>query len=185
MRILCRAILLFIFFWISRFCFSVSDPTIPNYTFINQDGKSFKLHSLKGKHLLLSFFTTECSQHNECFKTIALIKYTQYLVQSHPTTKLSFNFLFVSLDQKKDTPLLLSQFPRERGLEEKDFIFATSDEKTLAQLSMRYNTLTIPPKDGKPFRHTIKTILFDPELRKMKELLGATWSPANIAAVLP
>ena len=171
-----KALNLTLLVWISA---AVGGPT-PNFPLVNQMGKPFQLHDLKGNYVFVSFIYTRCPLPKMCPLTMALSK-ALFLQAKQRLEKVPVHFLFVTLDPRNDTPSVLESFAKSHHLDnQKNISFATGSAQVLADLASEFNVIGVPA-DG-TISHNIKSLLLGPDLKTIKEYKDNDWKPAAVIA---
>jgi len=130
--------------------------TLDNFELTDQAGRSFHLHELKGKPLLVSLIYTSC------FHTCPIM--TQQLNRAVGIARdalgtNSFRILSVGFDTANDTPQRMRLFARERGIDDPNWIFASGDEGTIAALTQQLGFTYFRSPRG--FDHLTQTSMID------------------------
>jgi protein SCO1/2 len=85
----------------------ISNPKdADDFTLIDQDGKPFSLHSLRGKFALIDFGFTACP--NICPTTLANLAATYALLS--PKEQARLQILFITIDPARDTAKVLKKY---------------------------------------------------------------------------
>src|SRR5688572_7859373 len=136
-----KKLLISLFLVISTALFA-GDP-VPNVKLIDQDGKTFQFHDLKGQYVFLSFVFTRCPMPKMCPLTITLNK--QLLREwKKEVPKQPLKRVIVNLDPEYDTPAILKGFAKSRSLDLKNFILATGEPKALSDFEASLNVIGFP-----------------------------------------
>ncbi len=97
--------------------------TIPEFSFINQDGDPFTNEDMLGKIYVVDFFFTSCP--TICPKLSANFKYIQ---DNYQFTD-DFGLLSITIDPKRDTPEKLTEYSKVVLRNPKIWNFVTTDNK--------------------------------------------------------
>jgi len=105
---------------------AVKQP-IDDFRLIDQSGKSFQLHDLQGKVVVVAFVYTSCSD------VCPLITAAVRQVQSHLSQKERENshLLTVTTDPEIDSPKVLASYAKRYGAELSGWSFLTGKESAL------------------------------------------------------
>ncbi len=155
----------------------VASEAPKNFPLVNQEGKPFQLYDLKGTHLFVSFVFTRCPMPKMCPLTVTKTKslVSKWKEQgSQPPVK----FLFVPLDPEYDTPKILKNFAKERGLNSKDFILVTGTPQVLSDFAAEYNFIGMPSNGS--IAHNMKSVLLWPDLKEMKQYKDNEWTTDQV-----
>ena len=142
-----------------------------DFTLVDEDGKVFSSHSLKGKYRILYFGYTFCP--DACPTDMAVLgKAMRQLDAKDPALSAKIQPLFVSVDPARDTPAVLKQFtdafyPRLVGLTGSDAQIA----KIAKQYAISYRKDPAPAgASGYLMDHPRVAFLFDPDGKPIEML---------------
>jgi protein SCO1 len=149
----------------------------PDARLIDQNGKRFQFHSLKGNYVFVSFLFTRCPNMKVCPVTMNLTKRLEKAwKKSSPSVPLKF--LIVTLDPKGDTPEVLKKYAKTHHLDPKIYTLATGDEKTLETFASNWNVIAIPGEGI--LSHNAKSALLAPDLSDIKMYKDNEWTPEQV-----
>lgn len=135
---------------------------MPNFTLIDQYGEPLQRSDLGGKLTLFTFGFTHCP--DICPLTLNDFKTIQRDLGDSAT---NINFVFISVDGKRDTPEVLRRYFEQRGLE--NFIGMTGTEAQLREIGTPYNLQFVygePDANGNyTVDHTAGSFVLDAEGR--------------------
>jgi protein SCO1/2 len=95
----------------------------PRTVLVDSAGKRFDLESLRGKAVLVSFVYTTCT--GTCPVTTQALSRIQRALHDAGLWGTSVEFVSITLDPKRDTPQVLSQYARLFGAPSPDWHFLT------------------------------------------------------------
>jgi protein SCO1 len=131
-------------------------PTIPDFTFINQNNMAVSNASFEGKIYVSDFFFTHCP-------TICP-KVTAQMLRLHDRFKDSSSFLLLShtIDPKRDTVGRLKSYADKLGVSAPKWHFVTGEKDALYGIADNYFSIAIedPTAEG-GFDHSGRLILVD------------------------
>lgn len=152
---------------------------LSNVSLINQEGKPFQLHELKGKYLLISFIYSRCPMPKMCPLTMRLVnrslKEWKKALPDKPVQALT-----VTLDPETDTPPILKAYGKTHGVDFSKVTLATGNEKVLEGFAAEFNVIGIP--EGENIGHNMKTVLVGPDLVPLKDFKENEWKPEDVIA---
>lgn len=154
----------------------VFSTPIPNLEGVDQSGRPFKAHSLKGSYLLISFVFSSCPMPKMCPLTMQLNKKVQTLWKKE--FKAPLNLLIVTLDPVGDTPEVLKKYGARFSLDEKSTFLVTGDPQKLSDFGSAFNVAGWP--SGNTTVHNLKTILVGPNLEELKQYKENEWTPEQL-----
>jgi protein SCO1/2 len=149
-------------------------------TYVDQDGRAFRLADRRGQVRLVSMFYTSCPYI--CPLIIDSAKGVEHALT--PAERARLSILLVSLDPARDDPAALKRIATKRKLDPARWTLARTEaagvRRTAAVLGIRYRALA----DGE-FNHSSALVLLDGEGRVLArtEQLGVQPDPAFLAAV--
>ena len=154
---------------------------VPNITLRNQDGKEIRLHSYRGKALLLTFIYTRCPLPEYCTLMSNNFAQVDRQLQQNPEVYARTHLLSISIDPKYDTPQVLRSYgaAHTERYENETFAhweFASGDQvKDLAQFfGLRYFT------ENDQIMHGLKTVIVAPDGKVAKVYSDNTWKPEEV-----
>ena len=108
---------------------------VPNFDFINQDGKHITNEFYKGKVYVVEFFFTTCP--TICPKMTANMLKIQDKFYGNP----NFGIASFSINPTHDTPEILKEYAKSHGATLKNWNFLTGDQATIYDLATKGFTL--------------------------------------------
>lgn len=149
---------------------------VPNLKGLDQNGKAFQVHSLKGSYTLISFVFTSCPMPKMCPLTMRLNRQVQDLWKKNFSAPL--NLLIVTLDPEGDTPQKLKEYGERFSLNPKTSFLITGDPQAFSDFGSFFNVAGWP--SGNTTVHNLKTILVGPDLIELKQYKENEWAPKDI-----
>lgn len=140
------------------------DPPLemPDFTLTNQNDDATSLSDLRGKYVLLTFGYTHCP--DVCPLTLNEFRGIRESLGEQADL---VEFMFISVDGKRDTPAVIKQYFETRKLD--GFIGLTGEESDLHELGTDYGLFfdvgANTSKGGYLVNHTAGSYLLDPEGR--------------------
>ncbi len=157
---------------------------VPDFTLVNQDGKTIDLHQFRGKPLLLTFIYTRCPFPDYCIRMSN--NFGQVMQQLQKDSK-AFNqaqLLSISIDPENDKPAVLRSYgERYVGRVDPSFNhwqFASGSTEQVRQAADFFG-LAHDRKDGQ-IVHGLRTILIGRDGKVVKVYSGNDWKPDEVAA---
>ncbi len=126
--------------------------SIPNFSFINQDGMEVTEQSVEGKMFVAAFICTTCS--TSCPKIGAQF----FRMQKQLNYLKSFTILALSVNPDKDSPLLLKQYARAVHADPGYWNFLSGNKNSLNSFA---STCEISTSDSSNISHQSTIFLFD------------------------
>lgn len=159
------------------------DP-IPNFELVDQEGNTFRLHSVSDGYLLVGFFFTTCTVPDACPLTTKKMREVSLLWNNAPEAGkragCRLRLLSLTLDPENDTPAVLKNYARAYGVDLRNWTFATGPEKLLSDgLPSLFGVLALPRRGGS-IGHTVKAALLTPGLVSLKEWEDNRFEPSDV-----
>lgn len=149
-------------------------------TFINQDGKPAKLESFRGKPLVISMAYTGC-----VYTCPLILSQMQQLEKSlQEQGRKDVQFVLVSFDYHRDTPKVLKEYLKKRGLSSSWTLLTASSDKEPREIS---NLLGIKYKrmESGDYDHSFIITVLDSEGVIKGNQVGASSDPKKIMDLIP
>ena len=83
---------------------------VPDFTLVNQSGKTIHLHQFRGKPLLLTFIYTRCPFPEYCLRMSNNFGQVMQQLQKNPTAFSDAQLLSISIDPENDKPAVLRSY---------------------------------------------------------------------------
>jgi protein SCO1/2 len=156
---------------------------VPDYGLVNQDGKPIKIHSYRGKTLLLTFIYTRCPMPDQCTLMSENFANIDHELQKQPELYAKTHLLSVSFDPEYDTPVVLRSYGAatsgrysEENFQHWEFASGTKDQvKGIAQFfGLRYY------EGNGQIIHALRTVVITPEGKIFKVYRGNEWKPEEL-----
>jgi len=157
---------------------------VPDFWFVNQNGKRIHLAQFRGKPLLLTFIYTRCPLPDFCLRMSN--NFSEILKELHeqPGLDSDAQLLSLSIDPQYDTPAVLRAYgKRYVGDLDPDFRhwqFASGSEEQI-QKAAAFFGLSFNQSSGQ-IVHSLSTVLIGPDGKVRKVYLGNDWKPADVVA---
>jgi protein SCO1 len=160
---------------------------IPDYQLQNQDGKAIRLHSYRGKALLLTFIYTRCPLPEYCTLMSNNFAKIDHELEKNPDAYQKTHLLSISIDPEYDSPKVLRSYGAAHTERYQDETFAhwefatgTKDQiKGVAQFfGLRYFA------DNDQIVHGLRTVIVKPDGKIAKVYRGNDWKPEEVMAEL-
>lgn len=152
--------------------------TVPDFALYDQDGKVVNGGRFRGQQVMLNFIYTRCPVATMCPASTANMMTTQRKAKAAGVTNIQF--VSITLDPKNDTPGVLNDYARVRGIDTSNFSFLTGPEPAIKNLLKQFGILT--EFDGGIIKHTLATLLIDENGKIIYRADGSGWSPDEFVA---
>jgi protein SCO1/2 len=155
--------------------------TVPQFTLYDQQGETFAINRVRGKWVVMNFIYTRCPIATMCPAATARMYDLQRTAREQGRDDLEL--LSITLDPAYDTPPVLKSYAEARGIDGKNFHFLTGPEGAVRDLLVQFGVIVEP---GENFlKHTLATILINPQGKIVHRVDGTTWSPKVFLERLP
>ncbi len=157
---------------------------VPNFEFVNQDGKRIHLQQYLGKAVLLTFIYTRCPLPEYCPLLTHNFAETEKALARTPALYSKTHLLSISFDPDHDTPQVLRNYARS-FLPQPAFShweFAVMPKSSRADIARFFN-LFIDEQDGQ-ITHSMTTALIAPDGTLQRWYTATDWTPSQVLADL-
>jgi protein SCO1/2 len=161
--------------------------SVPDFSFVDQDGRRLSLHKLHGRPVLLTFIYTRCPLPDFCIRmSNNFAELVRQLKQSDPALFRHLLLMSISIDPEYDTPAVLKRYGAnyagavDPGFEHWKFVSTNvSDTRKAADFfGLSYN------REGGQIVHSLRTVLLAPDGTIAAQFTGNNWTPAEMEAEL-
>ena len=158
---------------------------VPDFAFVNQDGKRVHVRAYRGSVLLVTFIYTRCPFPDFCPLVSRNFAEIYAATRKDPTLHAKVRLLSVSFDPEHDTPAVLRKygetFRQTTGGGPFDrWEFAAAPTKDLMRIANFFG-LTYTTESGQ-ITHSLSTTVISPEGKVYKWYDDNTWKPADLLA---
>jgi protein SCO1/2 len=161
---------------------------IPEFSLVNQDGKSIRLSQYKGKALALTFVYTRCPQPDQCTLMSNNFAAIDKDLQQQPDVYAKTHLLTVSFDPEYDTAKVMRSYGAshtgrysDETFDHWEFLTGTPEEvKRMAEyFGLRYFKDSSTGEEQ--VIHSLRTAVIDPNGKLIKLYRGNEWKPIEVA----
>lgn len=157
------------------------DP-IPNARFIDQDGGTRDISSLKGSTLLITFMYTACPLPTFCPLMDRHFATIQTAVKGDPSLK-NVHLVSISFDPTTDTPPVLKRHALELKADPARWTFLTGERDDIDRFASRFGIVVSRALNGdRDITHNLRTASVDPAGKLLKVYIGNEWTPEQLLA---
>jgi protein SCO1/2 len=156
---------------------------VPDFTFVNQDGRRLDLRQLRGRALLLTFIYTRCPVPDYCPLMSSNFAAVHRALEQDEGLRGKAHLLSVTLDPAYDTPKVLRSYgagyTERYGAETfEHWDFATGDPGEIRRLAQFFG-LAYSEEKGQVI-HSLRTALVDSDGKVYKIYRGNEWKPEQV-----
>jgi protein SCO1/2 len=144
---------------------------LPEFTLLDQEGRTVSASRFRGHPVVLNFIFTRCPVATMCPAATLRMMDLQKAARAAGVT--DFQLVSISLDPEYDTPGVLKEYAEARGIDTSNFSFLTGPDAAVRQLLAQLGV--IREFEGETIKHTLATVLINPEGRIAYRVDGSTW----------
>jgi protein SCO1 len=155
--------------------------TVPDITFVGDDGKLRPLAAYRGRFVLMTFIYTRCPLPDYCPRMNAHFAAIQKAIAARPALAKQVRLLSVSFDPDFDTPAQLKRTAAAAGAEAGVWEFVTAPRDQVDAFGARFGlSLTREGPNGQTITHNLRTPLVGRDGRLVTQYNGNDWSPGDV-----
>jgi protein SCO1 len=143
----------------------------PEFTLLDQEGRTVTASRFRGKKVMLNFIFTRCPIATMCPAATQKMLELQDAVKREGLTDVEF--VSVTLDPEYDTPGVLKEYAEIRGLDLSNWSFLTGPDTAVRHLLAQMGI--IREFEGATIKHNLATVLIDPSGRIAHRVDGSRW----------
>lgn len=144
---------------------------LPEFTLLDQEGRSVPGNRFRGKQVVLNFIFTRCPVATMC--PAATERMAQLQKAAKEAGARDFELVSISLDPEYDTPGILKEYAQVRGLDTSNWSFLTGPDAAVRHLLAQLGV--IREFEGATIKHTLATVLINPEGKISYRVDGSVW----------
>jgi protein SCO1/2 len=158
---------------------------VPDFRFVNQEGKPIHLAQFRGQPLLLTFVYTRCPLPDYCIRmSNNFVQVARELQNNKPAAFAKLQMLTISIDPEFDTPEVMRAYGKRYTVtvdpNMKHWSFATG-KPTDIRTAAEYFGLAYGSRSGQII-HNLSTALLDADGSIAEFYRGNQWTPDEAAA---
>jgi protein SCO1/2 len=159
---------------------------VPDFTFVNQDGKKVHFASLRGKAVLLTFIYTRCPLPDYCIRMSNNFHAIAQQLKQQPLVYEKTMQLSISFDPQYDTPKVLKEYGGNYvGEVDPKFThwqFVTAAPDAIKKAADFFG-LSYEPSTGQ-IVHSLRTAVIGPDGKIAHLFNGNEWKPADAVSAI-
>jgi len=156
--------------------------TVPDATFLDQDGRKRRFASFRGSTLLVTFIYTRCPMPTFCPLMDQHFAAIQKRLHDVPGR---VHLVSVSVDPLADTPAVLKKHATELGADPRTWTFLTGDRDEIDRFGARFGVSVVRELDDqRTITHNLRTAIVDASGKLVKVYTGNEWTPDRALADL-
>jgi protein SCO1/2 len=157
--------------------------TLPDPSFVDQEGHSFRLSSLRGKAVAVTFIYTSCPLPDFCIRMTDHFAQTQKALARNRALRDEWHLVSVSFDPERDIPAVLKAYATSHGADLATWTFATAPRAELSDFLAGFGLFFSDAQAG-VIDHNLRTIVIDSNGRLARVFGGNDWTPKELAEAL-
>jgi protein SCO1/2 len=155
--------------------------TVPNFRFLNQNGKTITIDQFRGKVLLVTFIYTRCPLPDYCIRMSRNFADIQHQLAADPGLDDKTHLLSISFDPAYDTPKVLrsygSAYSRQKSFLHWDFAAPPASELDAVD---EFFDVGVSPGKSNTLTHTLSTAVIAPDGKIFRWYANNDWTPASV-----
>jgi protein SCO1 len=155
---------------------------MPEFTLIDQDGRTITLNDYRGRPFVLTFIFTRCPLPNFCPLMSQHFAALQSAIEVGTDPVAGTRLLSISFDPDFDSPDVLKTFAAGEHANPKVWKFATGTKPEIEKLTREFSVFVQP--EGGSISHGLVTALIDRNGRIAKIWRGNGWTPEEVVREL-
>lgn len=152
---------------------------LPEYHFIDQDGKPITTSQFKGQALGINFLFTRCPFPTFCPLMAKNFAATQNALLADASAPTNWHLLSITIDPEFDSPSLLKSYGSMYGRNPAHWTFATGELIDITAIAEQFGLTFWRDTNGLP-SHNLRTVVIDASGRVQKNFVGNEWSSAEL-----
>lgn len=152
---------------------------LPDPEFTDQEGRPFRLSSLRGKAVAVTFIYTLCPLPDFCIRMTDHFAQTQRALMRNKALRDEWHLVSVSFDPDRDVPPVLKSYATSHGADLSTWTFATAPKSELKDYLAGFELFFAEGEAG-VIDHNLRTIVIDSNGRLAKVFTGNEWTPKEL-----
>ena len=162
---------------------------VPDFTLLNQSGRTVHLSQFKGKVLLATFIYTRCQMADFCPRMSTNFADIDKALATDPGLYARTHLLSISFDPAYDTPAVLKRYGASYTgrFAKEDFghwDFAAPPQKELPAITQFFNVGIQDAGDPATLTHSLSTVLIGKDGKVVAWYPTNDWKPADVLAAV-
>jgi protein SCO1/2 len=155
--------------------------SVPDFKFLNQNGKTIAIDQFRGKVLLVTFIYTRCPLPDYCIRMSRNFATIQHQLAADPKLYNKTHLLSISFDPAYDTPKVLRSYGTSysggEAFSHWDFVApAPSDVDAVDQ----FFDVAVSPGSSNTLTHTLSTVIIAPSGKIFRWYPNNDWTPGAV-----
>jgi protein SCO1/2 len=150
---------------------------LPDFALYDQNGGVVNASRYHGKQIVLNFIFTRCPDAEMCPASTAKMMQLQSAARERGID--DFELISITLDPEFDSPGVLHDYAKSRGIDTSNFSFLTGPETAVKDLMAQLGVLAF--QDGPLIKHTLSTVMIGKDGRILYREDGSKWKVSDFA----
>jgi len=155
---------------------------VPDFAFVNQDGKRAGFKKYRGRAVVLTFIYTRCPLPDYCPLMTENFMQIQNALKSEPELYAKTQLLSITVDPEYDTPKVLRDYANAHSADLHQWDFAGGAKDEVKAIGSWFGLQYWP--DADQIVHSLRTAIIDADGKLAKLYRGNEWKPEEIVAEL-
>ncbi|MEY4918046.1 MAG: hypothetical protein RL616_1959 [Verrucomicrobiota bacterium] len=156
---------------------------LPDYEFLGEDEKVFRLADFSGRAIAFTFFFTTCPLPEFCPRVNKNFAEARKLLLADTNAPANWELLSISFDSAVDQPDLLVGYGNfYRDQDTNRWLFAVASTNTLAELAPKVDLRFW--REGGSISHNLRTVVLDGQRKIFKQFDGNDWTAQQLAEAI-
>lgn len=152
---------------------------MPDFSFVNQEGKRIRLSDYRGKVIAITFIYTRCPLPDFCIRMSGNFARVQKSLSADSLLADKWHLITISFDPKFDTPPVLKNYGRVYTKDLATWDFVTDSMKTILDIADGLELVT-EDDEGGLIAHNLRTAVIDKNGVLTKVFKGNEWTPEEL-----
>jgi len=153
--------------------------TMPDFSFVNQEGRRVRLSDYRGKVVAMTFIYTRCPLPDFCIRMSDHFARVQKSLSADRTLAEKWHLMTISFDPKFDTPPVLKNYGKVYTKDLSTWDFVTDSMKTILDIADGLELVT-EDDEGGLIAHNLRTAVIDKKGALVEVFRGNEWTPQQL-----
>ncbi|HLE32358.1 MAG TPA: SCO family protein [Bacteroidota bacterium] len=153
--------------------------TMPDFSFVNQEGRRVRLSDYRGKVVAMTFIYTRCPLPDFCIRMSDHFARVQKSLSADRTLAGKWHLMTISFDPKFDTPPVLKNYGKVYTKDLSTWDFVTDSMKTILDIADGLELVT-EDDEGGLIAHNLRTAVIDKKGALVEVFRGNEWTPQQL-----
>jgi len=153
--------------------------TMPDFSFVNQEGRRVRLSDFRGKVVAMTFIYTRCPLPDFCIRMSDHFARVQKSLSADRTLAGKWHLITISFDPKFDTPPVLKNYGKVYTKDLSTWDFVTDSMKTILDIADGLELVT-EDDEGGLIAHNLRTAVIDKKGALVEVFRGNEWTPQQL-----